>query len=79
MLNPINHKPDIEKMHLYPKDPFETKYQLLINKRESTGLNYLNDSKVFTEYSNDRADIYKKIEEYNLNKKQKNLIAYLVI
>ena len=27
--------------------------QLLINKRESTGLKYLNDSKAFIEYSND--------------------------
>ena len=73
MLNLLNHKPDIEKMHLYPKDPFETKYQLFINKRESTSLNYLNDSKVFIEYLNDRADNYKKIEEYNLSKKQKKL------
>ena len=31
-------------IYLYAKDPFEAKYQLLINKRESTGLKYLNDS-----------------------------------
>ena len=41
----------------------ETKYQLLINKRERTGLKYLNDSKVFIEYSNDMDDVYKNIEE----------------
>ena len=49
------------------------KYQLLINKRESTGLKYLNDSKAFIEFSNDMDDIYKNIEEYNPNKKQKIL------
>ena len=44
-------------------DPYEAKYKLLINKRESTRLNYLNDSKAFIEYSNGMGDIYKNIEE----------------
>ena len=72
----INHEPDIDKIHLYAKDPYEAKYQLLINKRESTGLKYLNNSKAFIKYSNDMDDIYKKIEEYNPNKKQKLLIVF---
>ena len=42
---------------LYAKDPYEVEYQLLINKRESTGLKYLNDSKAFIEYSNEMDDI----------------------
>ena len=46
-VNLINHEPDIDKIYLYAKDPYEAKYQLLINKRESTGLKYLNDSKAF--------------------------------
>ena len=49
---------------------------MLINKRESTGLKYLNDSKAFIEYSNDMDDIYKNIEEYNPNKKRKILIVF---
>ena len=49
---------------------------MLINKRESTGLKYLNDSKAFIEYSNDMDDIYKNIEECNPNKKQKILIVF---
>ena len=61
LLNLINHQP-------YAKDPFEAKYQLLINNRESTGLTYLNHSKVFLEHFNDMDDIYKKIEEHNPNK-----------
>ena len=46
LLNLINNKPDIDKKFLYPKDSYELKYQLLINKRESTDLKYLNDSKL---------------------------------
>ena len=40
------------------KDPYEAKYQFLINKQESTGLKHFNDSKAFIEYSNDM--IFKK-------------------
>ena len=39
----MNHEPDIDKSYLYAKDPYEAKCQLLINKRESTGLKYVND------------------------------------
>ena len=53
LFNLINHEQDINKIYLYAKNPFEAKYQLLINKREGTGRNYLNDSKAFIKYSND--------------------------
>ena len=62
---------DIDEIYLYAKDPYEVKYQFLINKYESTGLKYLNDSKGFIKYSNDKDDIYKKNEEYSPNKKRK--------
>ena len=48
---------------MHAKDQDEAKYQLLINKRESTGLKYLNDPKALTAYSNDMSDIYKSIDE----------------
>ena len=76
MLNLIKHEPDIDKICLYSKDPYEAKYRLLINIRESAGLKYFNDSKAFSEYSNDMDDIYKNIEEYNPNKQRKILIAF---
>ena len=47
LLNLTNPEPDIDKIYLYAKDPYEAKHQLLINKRESTDLKYLNDSKAF--------------------------------
>ena len=52
-------------MPLYAKDPYEEKYQLLINKRESADLKYLNYLKAFIEYPNDMDNIYKNIEKYN--------------
>ena len=76
LLNLINHEPDIDKIYLYAKDPYEAKYQFIVNKRENTGLKHFNDSKAFIEYSNDMDDIYKNIEEYNPNKKQKILIVF---
>ena len=68
LLNIINREPDIHKIYLIAKDIYEPKHQLLIKKKESTGLNYLNDSKAFIEYLNDMDDIYKNIEEYNPSK-----------
>ena len=49
LFNLISHQPVIDKVYLYSKDPYEAKYQLFVNKRESTGLQPLNDSKVFIE------------------------------
>ena len=72
----INQQPDIDKIYLYTKDPYEATYQFLINKRESRGLEHFNDSKAFIEYSNNMNNIYKNIEEYNLNKKRKILIIF---
>ena len=30
----LNHQPDIGKIYLYVKDPFESKYRVLVNGRE---------------------------------------------
>ena len=59
LLNLINKQPDIDKIYLYAKDPYEAKYQFLINKREGIGLKHFNDSKAFIEYSNDMQDVCK--------------------
>ena len=63
LFNLISHQPDIDEIYLCAKNPYEEKYQLVINKRESTGLKYLNDLKAFIKYSKDIDDIYKNIEE----------------
>ena len=43
---------DIDKIYLYANDPYELKYQYLINKREGVGINHFNNPKAFIEYSN---------------------------
>ena len=61
---------------MYAKDPYEAKYQFLINKRESIGLKHFNDPKAFIEYSNDMQDVYKNINKYNLDEENKILIGF---
>ena len=42
LLNLLTHQqPDIDKTYLYVKDPFESKYQLLINRRKKLGVEKL--------------------------------------
>ena len=75
-MNLINNQPDIDKIYLYAKDPYEAKYQYLINKREGVGINHFNDPKAFIEYSNDMQDVYKNIEEHNADTERKILIVF---
>ena len=35
LLNLINNQPDIDKIYQHAKDPYETKYQFLINKKKA--------------------------------------------
>ena len=76
LLNLINNQPDIDKIYLYAKDPYEDKYQFLIKKRDNIGLKHFNDPKAFIEYSNDMHDVYKNIDDYNLDKENKILIVF---
>ena len=68
LFNLINRQPAFDKIYLYAKDPSETKYHFLINKRESIGLRHSHDSKAFIKYSNDMDVIHKNIEECNPKK-----------
>ena len=76
LMNLINNQPDIDKIYLCAKDPYEAKYQYLINKREKVGLNHYDDPKAFIEYSNDMQDVYKNIDEYNIDRERKILIVF---
>ena len=76
LLNLIENQPDFDKIYLYAKDPYESKYQYLINKREGVGINHFNDPKAFTDYSNDMNDVYKNISDYNPDKENKILIFF---
>ena len=76
LLNLIENQPDIDKIYLYAKDPYESKYQYLINKREGAGINHCNDPKAFIEYSNDMLDVYQSIDDYKPDKENKTLIVF---
>ena len=70
LLNLINNQPDINKVYWYAKDPYEAKYQYLINKVD---LNHYDDPKAFIKNSNDMQDVYKTDKEYNIDKERKIL------
>ena len=75
-MNLLENQPYIDEICLYTKDPFEVKYQYLINIREKVGIDHFDDPKAFIEYSNDMHDVYKDINEYNINKECKILIVF---
>ena len=76
LFNLISYQPDIDKIYLHAKYPYEANDQLLINKRKNKDLKHLNDCKAFIEYPNDMDDTYKNIEKYNLNRKRETLIVF---
>ena len=76
LLNLIENQSDIDKIYSYAKDPYESKYQYLINKREGVGISHSNDPKAFIKYSNDMHDVYKNIGEYNPYRENKILIVF---
>ena len=76
LFNLIENQPDIDKIYLFAKDPYEAKYQYLINIRESVGINHFNDPRAFIEYSNDMRNVFKNINYYNPYKENKILIVF---
>ena len=63
-------------MYLYVKDPFESKYQLLLNRREKVGITELKNPKVFIDYSQKVDNVYENLEDYNPTKKRIVLIVF---
>ena len=49
LFNLTNQKPDIDKIYLHAKDPYEAKYQFLIKNHEDAGTKHINDSQAFIE------------------------------
>ena len=77
LLNLIKHqRPDIDKIYLNVKNPFGTKYQLLINGRKKVGVKTLKNPKVLIDYSQTIDDFYGNLEDYNPTKKRRALIVF---
>ena len=77
LLKLIKHqRPDIDKIHLYIKDPLESKYQLLINVRQKLVIRNLKNPKAFIDYSQTIGDVYENLEDYNATNKMIMLIVF---
>ena len=77
LLNLIKHqRRDIDKIYIYVKDPFESKYQLLINGREKVGVKILKNLKIFTDYSQTTDDVYENLKGYNPTKERRVSIVF---
>ena len=76
LLNLTEKPTRIDKIYSYTKDPYEAKYQYLINILEKVGIDHFDDPKAFIEYSNDMHYVYKNIDEYNLDKEREILIVF---
>ena len=63
-------QPDINKIYLCIKDPFESMYQLLINGRERVGIKTLKHPKAFIDYSKTIDDVYENLEDYSTAKEE---------
>ena len=75
-MNLIENQPDIGKIYLYANGPCGAKYQYLINIKVKVDVKRFNDTKALIEYSNDMCDVYKNIDEYNIDKERKILIVF---
>ena len=77
LLNLIKHqRPDIDKIYFYVKDPFKSKYQFLINRREKAGIEKLKNPKALIDYSQTIDHVYENLEDYNPTKKRRVLIVF---
>ena len=76
-MNLIKHqRPDINKIYTYVKDPFEAKYQLLINGREKVGNKTLKNPKACSHYSKTINGVYENLGGYNPTKKRTASIVF---
>ena len=70
LLNLVKHQqPNIDKIYVYVKDSFKSKYQLLINGREKLGTENLKNAQTID-------NIYENLEDYSPTKKRRVLIVF---
>ena len=53
-----NQRPDVDNIYLYVKDPFESKYQLLMSVWEKVVIKKFKNSKPFIDYSQTIDDVF---------------------
>ena len=76
LLNLTQNQPwDIDKIYLYVKYPFESKYQSLINGRANVGIKKTKNPEPSV-YSQTIDDVYENLDDYNPIKKSRVLIVF---
>ena len=71
LMNNLIQQPDVDETNLYVRDPFESKYQLLINWTEKVGIKRLNNSKAFID---SHKQLMRSIKDYITTKKREGLM-----
>ena len=66
----------MDKIYLHVKDPFKSKYQLLINGIQKLGIKYEKIPKAFIDYLQENDDVNENLEEYNSIKARKVIIVF---
>ena len=69
-------RPNVDKVRFYVKDQFESKYQLLISRREKVGVKHERIPKALVNYCQTINDVHEILEHYNPTKKRKALIVF---
>ena len=77
LLNLIKYqRPDIDKIYLYVKDPFQSKNELLFNGGKKVRFENLKNPKTFIDYSKAVDYIYENLKDYDTMKKRRVLILF---
>ena len=66
LLNTDKYQRPEKLKNLYIKDPFKSKYQFLINRKEKLRIPELENSNVFVDNLQTIDDVYESLEDYNL-------------
>ena len=71
LLNLSKHQQaDLNKLYLHVNDPFESKYQLLIDEREKVGIKHKKTPEAFIDYSQRNDHVYYHLEDYDPTKER---------
>ena len=71
-----NQRPNIDNIYLHAKDPFKSKYELLIKGTEKVGTKNFKNPKTFFDYSQTIEGVYKNLGDYNPTKKRRMSIVF---
>ena len=71
-----NQRPNIDSIYLYVKDPFKSKYELLIKGTEKVGTKNFKNPKTLFDYSQTTNDVYRNLDDCNPTKKKRMSIVF---